>query len=54
MLNALKLAAEAFARRNLGTGLNSYDAQAFTACRAAVHAQTGEVLDVRTWSWVKV
>jgi len=50
-IDALKLSAEAFARRNLGTGLNTYDANAWAACKEVIKSETGEVLDVRTWTW---
>ena len=43
-VQALKLAAEAFHRRHHGTGLNTWDAEAFAACKAAVRDATGEVL----------
>lgn len=50
-VHALKLAAEAFARRNMTTGLNAWDAVAMQACKEAIHAETGEVLISQNWAW---
>jgi len=53
MIEALKLACEAFAMRFHRTGINHYENAAWIACREHVKKETGEVLNHRTMKWEK-